>query len=79
MLTFTAYLYSIIKFLFWYFGNGDYATCIDYLQRIINEHGNLRTDLQCYARLLHLMAHYELGNDAIIESLARSGNPLWLK
>ena len=55
-----------------YFGNGDYATCIDYLQRIINEHGNLRIDLQCYARLLHLMAHYELGNDAIIESLTRS-------
>lgn len=55
-----------------YFGSGDYAICIDYLQRIINEHGNLRTDLQCYARLLHLMAHYELGNDAIIESLARS-------
>jgi hypothetical protein len=55
-----------------YFGSGDYETCIDYLQYIINEHGNLRIDLQCYARLLHLMAHYELGNDAIIESLARS-------
>ncbi len=55
-----------------YFGHGDYATCIDYLQRIIHEHGNLRIDLQCYARLLHLMAHYELGNDSIIESLARS-------
>ena len=55
-----------------YFGNGNYETCIDYLQRVINEHGNLRIDLQCYARLLHLMAHYELGNDSIIESLARS-------
>ena len=55
-----------------YFGSGDYATCIDYLQRIINGHENLRIDLQCYARLLHLMAHYELGNDAIIESLTRS-------
>jgi len=55
-----------------YFGNGDYETCIDYLQLVINEHGNLRTDLQCYARLLHLMAHLELGNDSIIESLVRS-------
>ncbi|HEX5155357.1 MAG TPA: hypothetical protein VFW07_28140 [Parafilimonas sp.] len=55
-----------------YFGAGDYETCIDYLQRIIHEHGNLRTDLQCYARLLHLMAHYELGNDVIMESLTRS-------
>ena len=32
----------------------------------------LRNDLQCYARLLHLMAHYELGNDSIIDSLMRS-------
>lgn len=55
-----------------YFGSGEYETCIDYLQRIIHEHGNLRIDLQCYARLLHLMAHYELGNEAIIESLTRS-------
>ncbi|MBS1745584.1 MAG: hypothetical protein JST21_05400 [Bacteroidetes bacterium] len=55
-----------------YFSNGDYAACIDYLHRVINEHGNLRSDLQCYARLLHLMAHYELGNDEIIEPLTKS-------
>lgn len=55
-----------------YFGSGDYERCIDYLQRIINDHVSLRIDLQCYARLLHLMAHYELGNDSIIESLIKS-------
>ncbi len=55
-----------------YFGSGDYAICITYLQKIINETTNLRIDLQCYARLLHLMAHYELGNDEIIESLIKS-------
>lgn len=55
-----------------YFGSGDYETCIDYLQRIINDNVELRDDLQCYARLLHLMAHYELGNFEIIESLTRS-------
>ena len=55
-----------------YFGSGDYATCIDYLQRIINDNVDLRYDLQCYARLLHLMAHYELGNFDIIESLIKS-------
>ena len=41
-----------------YFGAGDYATSIDYLRRIINDHIDLRGDLQCYARLLHMMAHY---------------------
>jgi hypothetical protein len=55
-----------------YFGSGDYGSCIDYLQKIINGPVDLRIDLQCYARLLHLMAHYELGNDAIIESLIKS-------
>jgi hypothetical protein len=51
---------------------GDYATCIDYLQRIINDNVDLRYDLQCYARLLHLMAHYELHNYEIIEYLTKS-------
>ncbi|HXB92764.1 MAG TPA: hypothetical protein VNU72_10755 [Puia sp.] len=55
-----------------YFGSGDYATSIDYLQRIINDQGDLRNDLQCYARVLHLMAHYELGNFDLMESLTKS-------
>jgi tetratricopeptide (TPR) repeat protein len=55
-----------------YFGSGDYDTCIDYLQKIINEKADLRLDLQCYARLLHLLAHYELGTEMIMESLTKS-------
>jgi hypothetical protein len=55
-----------------YFGSGDYATSIDYLQKIINNNTDLRGDLQCYARLVHLLAHYELGNTEIMESLVRS-------
>ncbi|MBC7874547.1 MAG: hypothetical protein H7Y01_11150, partial [Ferruginibacter sp.] len=38
----------------------------------INDNTNLRYDLQCYARVLHLMAHYELGNDVLMESLSKS-------
>jgi hypothetical protein len=33
---------------------------------------DLRIDLQCYARLLHMMAHYEMGNYDIMESLIKS-------
>ena len=55
-----------------YFGSGNYATCIDYLQRIINDQVDMRNDLQCYARVLHLMAHYELGNFELMESLTKS-------
>ncbi len=55
-----------------YFGNGNYEASIDHLQKIINGPLDMRIDLQCYARLLHLMAHFEMGNDAIIESLIKS-------
>ena len=55
-----------------YFGAGDYDQAILYLNRIIHWKADLRSDLQCYARLLHLIAHFELGNDAILESQVRS-------
>jgi hypothetical protein len=55
-----------------YFGNGDYETSIDYVQKIINENVDLRSDLQCYARLIHLIAHYELGNYELMEYLTKS-------
>ncbi len=55
-----------------YFGSGDSSTAIDYLNKIINWKVDLRTDLQCYSRLLHLIAHYELGNYSLIEYLIKS-------
>ena len=55
-----------------YFGSGDYSRSIDFLQSIINDHIDLRYDLQCYARLVHLLAHYELGNYELMESLTKS-------
>lgn len=55
-----------------YFGSGDNEKAIDYLNRIINWKVDLRTDLQCYARLLHLIAHYELGNYQLLEYLIKS-------
>ncbi|MDZ4796231.1 MAG: hypothetical protein SGI83_18285 [Bacteroidota bacterium] len=60
------------KFAMLCFGSGDYNRSIDYLQLIINDKTNLRYDLQCYARVVHLMAHYELGNDMLMESLSKS-------
>jgi hypothetical protein len=55
-----------------YFGAGQADKAIDYLNRIINWKLNLRDDLQCYARLLHLIAHYELGNMEIVNYLSKS-------
>jgi hypothetical protein len=55
-----------------YFGNGDYDICIDYVQKIINETSGVRSDLQSYARLIHLISHYELENFELMEYLTRS-------
>ncbi len=55
-----------------YFGAGDAEKTIDYLNSIINWKVNLRDDLQCYARLLHLIAHYELGNTEVVAYLSKS-------
>jgi hypothetical protein len=55
-----------------YFGSGNNEKAIVYLNKIINQKTSLRTDLQCYARLLHLIAHYELGNFELLEYLTKS-------
>ena len=55
-----------------YFGSGNNEKTIHYLGKIINQKADLRTDLQCYARLLHLIAHYELGNFELLEYLTKS-------
>jgi len=60
------------KFASLYFGSGDYEKTIKYLNKIINWKMDLRTDLQCYSRLLHLIAHYELGNYDLLEYLIKT-------
>ncbi|MCC7402692.1 MAG: hypothetical protein IT214_14530 [Chitinophagaceae bacterium] len=55
-----------------YFGSGNNEKAIEYLNKIINLKSDLWIDLQCYARLLHLIAHYELGNFDLLEYLTKS-------
>jgi len=56
-----------------HFGAGSYSSAIDFLHKIINDNRpGLRNDLQCYARLMHLLCHYEIGNEEILEPLIKS-------
>ena len=56
-----------------YFGNGNYGKTIDYLNKIINAKlGNLRADIQCFARLLQLIVHFEKGHYNLLEYLIKS-------
>lgn len=52
-----------------YFGSEKYNECINYLDKIINNKNlTMREDLMCFARLLSLIAHYELGKDYYLEN-----------
>lgn len=56
-----------------YFGSGDNYKAIEYLNKIIQYKDiSLREDLQCFARILSLIAHYEAGEDEVLEYQIRS-------
>ncbi|MEM1321326.1 MAG: hypothetical protein AAGG75_13810 [Bacteroidota bacterium] len=56
-----------------YFGSGDNENAIVYLNKIINQrNSNIREDIQCFARILCLIAHFELGNENLIEYQVKS-------
>ena len=61
------------KFSWMYLAAGKPDTAVDYLNKILQmEVENLREDLQGYARLMFLMAHYDLQNYHIMDYLIRS-------
>ncbi|MCM0667168.1 MULTISPECIES: hypothetical protein [Flavobacterium] len=63
-----------------YFGNEKYNECINYLDKIINNKNlTMREDLMCFARLLSLIAHYELGKDYYLENHLKSTYKFLLK
>jgi len=56
-----------------YFGKADYERSIDYLNKIINQKTpDYRADIQCFARILNLIAHFELGNMLLVQNLIKS-------
>ncbi len=56
-----------------YFSSGDNENAIVYLNKIINQkNSNIREDIQCFARILNLIAHFELGNEGLIEYQVKS-------
>jgi tetratricopeptide (TPR) repeat protein len=56
-----------------YFGRADHKKCMSYLQRVIaTRDPQVRRDLQCYARILHLIASYEAGLDYNLDYQIRS-------
>ena len=68
------------KFACLHFGADNYESCIGYLDQIVNNKElGMREDLLCYARILRLISHYELGRDEHIETLIKSTFKFLLK
>lgn len=56
-----------------YFGDEDYDNALEYLNKIINEKvTSYRSDIQCFARILALLVHFELGNRTLVEYQIKS-------
>ncbi|MDH5380666.1 MAG: hypothetical protein OEW75_07440 [Cyclobacteriaceae bacterium] len=56
-----------------YFGDADYNQTIQWLNKIINlQDVDIRRDIHCFARILNLVAHYEVGNLDVIDYYIRS-------
>ena len=56
-----------------YFGSSDWDSSITYLNKIINAKANdIRGDIQSFARILNLIAHFELGNRVLLEYQIKS-------
>lgn len=63
-----------------YFGMGNNKACITYLNRIIqSKHMGVAEDLQCFARLLNVIAHYECGLDDNFEKQLKDTYKFLLK
>lgn len=56
-----------------YFGNGNLDKTITFLNRVENTYQpRLKVDIQCFSRVLNLIAHYDLGNDILVSHKIKS-------
>ncbi len=63
-----------------YIGIGDYKSANKYVNIVLNEYdSDLRGDLFCFAHILSIIIHYELGNRELLEYRVKSTYRLLLK
>jgi len=56
-----------------YFGAADYDSTITHLNHITNTHTpGLKEDVQCFARILKLITHFDIGDDQLVSYDVRS-------
>ncbi len=66
-------LLLIYKYACTYFETGEYSKSLHWINRILNDPdtGSM-PDIHCFARILNLIVHYELGNTDLLEYIVKS-------
>ncbi len=55
------------------FGNGNFHEALAWMNTLLNQSfGEVRIDIQCFARLVNIVLHHELGNYDLIDYLVKS-------
>jgi hypothetical protein len=68
------------KFACMYIGDSNHRMSAYWLQKIINQQNvDLREDIHCFARILNLINHYEMGNADIVDYYIKSTYRFLLK
>ncbi|MDD5571761.1 MAG: hypothetical protein PHD97_11495 [Bacteroidales bacterium] len=63
-----------------YIGCNNYSKAVHWLNKVINaKDENIRSDIQCFARILNLICHNELGNSALADYYVKSTYRFLLK
>ncbi len=66
----SALFYNISRI---YIGAAEYEKALEYSNRVLSyQLTEIRPDIYCYAKILNLIIHYELGNDELLGYLIRS-------
>jgi Tetratricopeptide repeat len=61
------------NFSYIYFGANDFDEALTWNNLLLNDSDiSMREDIHCFGRILNLIIHYELGNDQLLEYIAKS-------
>jgi hypothetical protein len=62
-----------------YFGTGDFRSALRWINKVISDKTDLRSDLLCFSRLLNLVVHIELNNQMQLEYVFKSTYSYFIK
>lgn len=61
------------NFSYMYFGAGNFSKALDWNNKLLDDSDlSMREDIHCFGRIMNLIIHYELGNDQLLEYIAKS-------